>query len=240
MPLALVTGGAAGLGLATAEAALARGYRVASLDLRPAPDRPGLVSLIGDVTDPASIDAALDALGSVPDLLVNNAGIVRFAPLLDTTPGDFARVIAINLTGAFTVARAVAARMIPRGSGVIVNITSIGGIQTSPGTNAYAPAKAGLAALTELMALEWAPLGLRVNSVAPGMIYGGMSSSVYADEATRQRRANAVPARRLGTEDDIAEAVMFLASDAASYVNGHQLVVDGGVTRATMAMIPRG
>lgn len=240
MPLALVTGGAAGLGLATAEAALARGYRVASLDLLPAPERPGLVSLIGDVTDPASIDAALAALDSVPDLLVNNAGIVRFAPLLDTTTADFARTIAINLTGAFTVARAVAARMIPRGSGVIVNITSIGGIQTSPGTNAYASAKAGLAALTELMALEWAPLGLRVNSVAPGMIYGGMSSSVYADEGTRQRRASAVPARRLGTEADIAEAVMFLASDGASYVNGHQLVVDGGVTRATMAMIPRG
>ncbi|MFN6979716.1 MAG: SDR family NAD(P)-dependent oxidoreductase [Gemmobacter sp.] len=245
MALIVITGGAAGLGAATARLATARGHAVAILDrdgagaARLAADLPGATAHACDVTDEASVVAALDALGAVPDALVNNAGIVEFRPLIDTTTADFARTIAINLTGAFTVARAVAARMIPRGSGAIVNVTSIGGITTSPGTNAYAPAKAGLAALSELMALEWAPLGLRVNALAPGMIDGGMSTSVYADPDTRARRSGAIPARRLGTVEDIAQAIMFLLSPEADYVNGHQLVVDGGLTRAALAMIPR-
>ncbi|MFN3642759.1 MAG: SDR family NAD(P)-dependent oxidoreductase [Gemmobacter sp.] len=245
MALIVITGGAAGLGAATARLATARGHAVAILDrdgagaARLAADLPGATAHACDVTDEASVVAALDALGAVPDSLVNNAGIVEFRPLIDTTTADFARTIAINLTGAFTVARAVAARMIPRGSGAIVNVTSIGGITTSPGTNAYAPAKAGLAALSELMALEWAPLGLRVNALAPGMIDGGMSTSVYADPDTRARRIGAIPARRLGTAEDIAHAIMFLLSPEADYVNGHHLVVDGGLTRAALAMIPR-
>lgn len=245
MSLAFITGGGAGLGAETARLADSLGWELAIFDLsreRAAPlleTLPGARFFEGDVTREDTIVAALDALGAVPDLLVNNAGIVEFRPLLETTTEEFARTIAINLTGAFTMSRLVAQRMIPRGSGSIVNITSIGGIATSPGTNAYAGAKRGLAAMTEMMAQEWGPLGLRINSVAPGMIHGGMSTSIYDDPAAVDRRRMGVPSRRLGTERDVAEAVMWLASDAADYINGHELVVDGGVTKATMSMIPR-
>lgn len=245
MPLAFITGGGGGLGAETALQAHAKGWDVVIFDL--SRDRaasvldklPDARFFEGDVTDESSAVAALDALDAVPDLLVNNAGIVKFQSLLETSTEDFARIIEINLTGAFTMARLFAERMIERGSGSIVNITSTGGIATPPGTNAYASAKRGLAALTEIMAQEWGPLGLRINSVAPGMIYGGMSTQIYSDPSIAARRSQGVPSRRLGTERDIAEAVMWLASDAASYVNGHQLVVDGGMTKATMSLIPR-
>ncbi|MCE0506170.1 SDR family oxidoreductase [Roseivivax sp. GX 12232] len=241
MPLAFITGGARGLGLRIAQEAAARGYEVAIFDMAApeAPVDPSWRCLTGDVTDPESVTRALEALGAAPDLVVNNAGIVRFATLLETSPEDFARTIAINLSGAYTVARLAAPGMLERGSGHIVNITSTGGIATSPGTNAYAGAKRGLAAMTELMAQEWGPMGLRINAVAPGMIDGGMSSGIYMNEAARARRAGAVPSRRLGREEDVAHAVMWLDSAEASYVNGHELVVDGGLTKATMSMIPR-
>ncbi|MCL7466123.1 SDR family oxidoreductase [Phaeovulum sp. NW3] len=245
MPLAFITGGGVGLGAETARLAQAKGWDLALFDLSRARAEPLLAELPdarffeGDVTREETVVAALDALDAVPDLLVNNAGIVIFKPMLETSTEEFARVLAVNLTGAFTVARLVAERMIARGSGSIVNITSTGGIATSPGTHAYAGAKRGLAALTELMAQEWGPLGLRVNAVAPGMIHGGMSSTVYDEQSVVERRRMGVPSRRLGTERDVAEAVMWLASDTASYVNGHELVVDGGVTKATMSMIPR-
>ena len=242
MALAFITGGSVGLGAETARRALAQGWKVAVLDLsadRLPEDLRGVQFFEGDVTREETITAALDGLGEAPDLVVNNAGIVTFMPLLDTPKSEFARVIAINLTGAVSVARLAAERMIPRGSGSIVNITSTGGICTSPGTHAYAAAKRGLAAMTELMAQEWGPLGLRINAVAPGMIHGGMSTTVYDDPEVVERRRMGVPSRRLGTEGDIAEAVLWLASDAASYVNGHELVVDGGVTKNMMSMIPR-
>lgn len=243
--LALITGGGVGLGAETARRAAARGYDVAIFDLsrdRAAPllqELPDARFFEGDVTKEDTIVAVLEDLGETPDLLVNNAGIVSFGSLLETSTEEFERVIAINLTGACVVARRVAEKMIARGSGNIVNITSTGGIATSPGTHAYAAAKRGLAAMTELMAQEWGPLGLRVNAVAPGMNQGGMSTQVYEKPGVAERRLAGVPSRRLGTEEDIAEAVLWLASDAASYVNGHELVVDGGLTKATMSMIPR-
>lgn len=244
--LFFITGGGAGIGAAIAEAAVAKGHRVALFD-RAGDKAAALAARLGplasaqtgDVTDEASVEAALDALGDVPDAVMNNAGIVQFAPLLDISAADFRRIMEIDLNGAFLVARAAARRMVARGSGSITNITSTGGIAVSPGTNAYAPAKAGLAALTRLMALEWGPLGVRVNALAPGMIDGGVSEPIYRDEKVRASRSGAVPLRRLGRMEDIAAAALFLASDEAAYVNGHQMVVDGGLTQAVMTMIPR-
>ncbi|MCU4652101.1 SDR family oxidoreductase [Roseibacterium sp. SDUM158016] len=244
---AFITGGAQGLGLSITEAALEAGYGVmvfdrdrAALD-RLAAARQDVLCHAGDVTDAASIEAALDAMPSPPDLVVNNAGIVRFHPLLETTEETWRSVIDINLTGPVLVAQACARRMIPRGSGVIINITSTAGIAASPGVNAYVAAKAGLAAMTELMAQEWGPLGLRINAVAPGMIDAGVSAPIYRDNPeARNRRGGAVPSRRLGAPEDIAAAVLYLASDAASYVQGHQLVVDGGLTISVMSQLPRG
>jgi NAD(P)-dependent dehydrogenase (short-subunit alcohol dehydrogenase family) len=242
---AIVTGGAGGLGLAIAARLAKADYRVGILDRtqeqadKAAAGIKGSVALQADVRSEDSVEAALAAFGDVPDLLVNNAGIARFAPLLEQTFEDFSSVIDVNLVGCFVVARAAARGMAKRGSGCIVNITSINGITPAPGVGAYPAAKAGLAAMTQHMALEWGPLGIRVNAVAPGFIDAGMSAPFLADSATRELRIAAVPTRSLGEAEDIAEAVFYLASDAAKYVSGHELVVDGGVTHSVLAQIPR-
>jgi NAD(P)-dependent dehydrogenase (short-subunit alcohol dehydrogenase family) len=249
MKHAFVTGGGGDIGAAIGLRATAAGYRVCLVDQDDqrvkahAARLSGAVGLQCDVTDEASVEAALDAaiqqIGSVPDLVVNCAGIARFAPLIDQTLADFRRVLDVNLTSGFIVGRAAARRMLARGSGCIVNVTSINGISPAPLSGAYPASKSGLAALTELMAVEWGPLGLRVNSVAPGFIDAGLSAPFFANQSVRDLREKAVPTRRLGTAADIAEAVIFLGSDAASYVNGHQLVVDGGASRALLALLPR-
>lgn len=245
--LALITGASGGIGAAIARAAGIQGYQVVLLDVqeqsvqKTAATIPGAQAFVCDITNAQSVERILDQLGAPPDLLVNNAGIVKFCPILDIDVADFRRILDIDLTGAFIVAQAVARRLRDaQKPGSIVNISSIGGITPSLGTNAYAAGKAGLAKLTELMALELGPLGIRVNTVSPGFIDGGMSAAVYADPKTRAIRTNAVPLKRLGSEEDIANAVMFLASDAAGYVNGHNLVVDGGVVQSALFQVPRG
>lgn len=242
--LALVTGAGGGIGRAIARLALAQGWRVVLIDVqqealaRTAAELGGAEHQVCDITDEAQVVALVDGLDAVPQLLVNNAGVVKFSYLLDMSVADFRRVIDIDLTGAFIMSQAVARRMREHG-GSIVNISSIGGITPSLGTNAYAPGKAGLAKLSELMALEWGSYGIRVNTVSPGFIDGGMSTPVYADPKTRAVRSRAVPLKRLGSEDDIAQAVMFLASDAAGYISGHNLVVDGAITHSVLSQVPR-
>lgn len=245
--LALVTGASGGLGTAIARAASQQGWRVALLDVKLealqalAAQIPGALALPCDITDEHQVEAVLEQLGEPPELLVNNAGVVKFSHLLDISVAEFRRILDIDLTGAFVLSQAVVRRLQAAGRpGNIVNISSIGGITPSLGTNAYAPGKAGLAKLSELMALEWGPLGIRVNTVSPGFIDGGMSTAVYADPKTRAIRSAAVPLRRLGSEEDIAKAVMFLASDAAGYISGHNLVVDGAITHSVLSQVPRG
>jgi len=148
-------------------------------------------------------------------------------------------VLEVNLVGAYIMAKAAARGMLERGSGIIINITSINAIAPGPNAGAYPAAKAGLARLTEQMALEWGPRGIRVNAVAPGFIDGGISTPFYRDPAVRALRTQAVPIRRLGICEDIAEAVAFLASERASYISGHQLVVDGGVVPSVLLQLPR-
>jgi NAD(P)-dependent dehydrogenase (short-subunit alcohol dehydrogenase family) len=231
--LALVTGAGGGIGRAIARLALAQGWRVVLIDVqhealaRTATELGGAEHQVCDITDEAQVAALVDSLDAVPQLLVNNAGVVKFSYLLDMSVADFRRVIDIDLTGAFIMSQAVARRMREHG-GSIVNISSIGGITPSLGTNAYAPGKAGLAGY-----------GIRVNTVSPGFIDGGMSTPVYADPKTRAVRSQAVPLKRLGSEEDIAQAVMFLASDAAGYISGHNLVVDGAITHSVLSQVPR-
>jgi NAD(P)-dependent dehydrogenase (short-subunit alcohol dehydrogenase family) len=122
---------------------------------------------------------------------------------------------------------------------VIVNVTSMNGVSPGPNAGAYGATKAAVALLTQQMALEWGPAGIRVNAVAPGLVDGGMSAPIYADAETRAARSSKVPLGRLGSPSDVAEAVWWLASDAASYVTGQQLLVDGGVTMAMIANLPR-
>ena len=243
--LALVTGGGSGIGAAIARAASRAGYRVAIMDAQAdaaeamARELGHAVALPCDVTDELAVDAALASLGATPDLLVNNAGIVKFGHLVDMSVKDFRRVLEVDLVGVYILSRAVGLMMRARGQGNIVNISSINAITPSLGTNAYAAAKGGLVTMTKLLALELGPHGVRVNSVSPGFVDGGMSTAVFANPRTRDIRTKAVPLRRLGSTEDIAQAVMFLASDAAAYVHGQDLGVDGGLVHSLLSQIPR-
>jgi NAD(P)-dependent dehydrogenase (short-subunit alcohol dehydrogenase family) len=243
---AVVTGAGNGIGAVITRLAVKEGYRVAAWDV----DGAALAALAADldgacapaevdVTDEDSIAAALDALPEAPSLLVNNAGIVRFGPLLTLTAADWRAAVDVNLTGTFLVARAVAARMIEAGGGSIVNMASINGIAAAPNGGAYTASKAGIVKLTEHMALEWGASGVRVNCVAPGLINAGMSEAINADPEVRRLRQARVPQGRLGTAEDVADAVLFLGSERASYVSGQTLAVDGGITVAALASMPR-
>ena len=251
----MVTGAGSGLGAAIAGAAAAEGWTVGVLD------RDGdaaartasalgtrAVALTADTTEEGAVEAALSEFAAAtgrpthdgPDALVANAGIVRFGPLLDTTVDDWRAVVDVNLTGSFVTARAVARRLVAAGRpGAIVAVTSMNGVAPGPNAGAYGATKAGIALLTRQMALEWGPHGIRVNAVAPGLIDGGMSAPIYADPEVRRRREARVPLGRLGQPADVAAVVLFLLSDAAAYVTGTEVLVDGGVTPSVIATLPR-
>jgi NAD(P)-dependent dehydrogenase (short-subunit alcohol dehydrogenase family) len=190
------------------------------------------------------VEAAFDQLAGPPDLVVNNAGVVQFGPLLDLPLRDWHHVVEVNLSGTFVVARAAARRMLAaaqgdRAGGSIVNMTSINGVAPGPNAGAYGATKAAVALLTQQMAIEWGPGGLRVNAVAPGLILAGMSEPIYADDAFRARRESKVPLGRLGTAEEVADVVLFLASPEARYITGQNIVVDGGVTMNIIGQLPR-
>lgn len=241
----LVTGAARGIGAAIAGFAQAAGYRVAAVDVAPAGavatngHDDGIARFSASVTDEAAVESILDTFGT-PDVVVNNAGIVRFGPLLGQTLDEMRAVLEVNLLGTFVVARAVARRLIADGRpGSIVNLTSMNGVSAGPNAGAYGASKAGIALLTSQMAIEWGAHGIRVNAIAPGLIDAGMSEPIYADPVTRQARESKVPLGRLGTAADIAQTVLFLASDASAYITGQNIVVDGGVTGSVIAHLPR-
>lgn len=244
MKTALITGGSGDLGLACAQALTADGYKIGLLDLpsdklENVAAKIGAIPLAADVTDEPGVEAAFERFGAVPDVVVNNAGIGRFASLLEMPIETFRQQLDVNLVGSFIVARAAAKGMVKRGSGCILNVTSINAISSGPGTGSYPASKAGLAKLTEMMALEWSPMDVRVNAIAPGFIDAGISTPFYANPEIRALREGAVPTGRLGLAEDIANAVSFLASEKASYINGHHLVVDGGVTVSLLTQLPR-
>ena len=246
MKTAIVTGGAAGLGADITKVLTDNHYRVGIIDLgadrveRAAAELPGAVGIEADVSSPEHVEAAFAAFGEVPDLLVNNAGIVRFGGLEEQSVQDYIDVLNINLLGSCLCARQVAPGMMSRGSGHIINFTSINGIHPAPGVGLYSGTKAAMANMTQAMSIEWGPSGIRVNAIAPGFIDAGMSKPIYADPKVRAVRGGGVPLRKLGDANDIAQAVLFLDSEDAQYINGHQLVIDGGVSNSVMAHLPRG
>jgi len=228
---AVVTGAGRGIGAVIAQRLEEDGYEVARLDIA------GDDVIRCDVTNEDDVRAAAEKVGPV-DVLVNNAGIWRFTPLRDTSSEDFLDVIKVNVLGPFQMARAFVDGMIARGGGSIVNIVSIAGTNASPAVGSYTPSKAGLLALTRLMAVEWGPLGVRCNAVGPGLV-PTEGAGVYGDPEVKAARAAAVPIGRLGTPLDIANAVAFFASEQSSYVNGQALFVDGGLTQSLMTFLPR-
>ena len=246
MSWAVVTGAARGIGAVIARHAAKEGYRVAVWDVDldaaeavAAELGEAALAFAVDVADESSVEAGFDALGEAPALLVNNAGLVRFGPLLTLSVEDWSAVLAVNLTGTFLVSRAAARRMADAGGGSIVNISSVNGIAAAPNAGAYTSTKAAILMLTEQMALEWASSGVRVNAVAPGLILAGMSDPIYADPEIRKLRQSKVPLGTLGTADDVASAVLFLASAKAGYITGQTLAVDGGLTKAAMLGLAR-
>jgi NAD(P)-dependent dehydrogenase (short-subunit alcohol dehydrogenase family) len=227
--VAIVTGGARGIGHAIARGFLARGDRVAILDLDPV-SLGEAYSLRCDVSDPQqvadSVGKVLARFGRI-DALVNNAGIAVFKPLLETSFEEWQRVLAVNLNGPFLCAQACAPAMLQTGGGAIVNISSISGLRASTLRVAYGTSKAALDHLTKQQAAELGNLGIRVNAVAPGPVDTAMAKAVHSP-AIRAGYHDAIPLNRYGGEDEIAAAVLFLCSDEASYINGQTLAVDGG------------
>ena len=234
--VALVTGAARGIGLAVAKAFLAQGYRVALLDIDAATLATAakalgdVLALECDVADPKQVQGAVDRTvahyGRI-DALVNNAGIAVFKPLLETTFEEWQRVLAVNLNGPFLCTQACAPAMLKTGGGAVVNISSISGLRASTLRVAYGTSKAALDHLTRQQAAELGNLGIRVNAVAPGPVDTAMARAMHS-AAIRADYHDAIPLNRYGTEEEIAAAVVFLCSDAASYINGQTLAVDGG------------
>lgn len=237
--VALVTGGADGIGWATARAFAAAGYRVVVGDIRPSDaaerarqlgaDHIGLNCDVANEADVVRLLAAVERLCGRLDVVVNNAGIG--SPHLPTTEQSltaFQRVLHVHLSGTFLVSRE-AFRLMSPGGGAIVNVSSIAGLGGLPRRNAYGAAKAGIASMTRAMACEWAASGVRVNAVAPGYVETDLVRKL-ADEGSvnEARLRRRIPMARLARPEEIAATILFLCSPAASYITGAVLNVDGG------------
>ena len=245
--VALITGAARGIGLATAKRFLAEGWAVALLDIEDTQLREAAASLADpvnvltlhcDVSDAAAVNAAMarvnERFGRL-DALVNNAGVAVFKPILETADDEWDRVLAVNLTGPFLCIKAAVPLMREHGGGAIVNITSISGLRASTLRVAYGTSKAGLAHLTKQAAVELASLGIRVNAVAPGPVDTAMAKAVHSP-AIRADYHDAIPLNRYGLEEELAEAIFFLCSERSSYVTGQLLAVDGGFDAAGIGL----
>jgi 2-deoxy-D-gluconate 3-dehydrogenase len=239
--VALVTGASAGLGAAMAVALAEAGADVAAHGHTRSPSGTcarvtalgrRAAALTGDLADRATsgrlVDDAVAQLGRL-DILINNAGTILRAPAADVTDEDWDRVIEINLTSAFRIARAAGRHMLASArGGKIINIVSVLSFQGGIKVPAYTAAKSGLAQLTKALANEWAPSGVNVNAIAPGYMNTDNTAALRADPVRSRQILDRVPAGRWGAPADVAGAAVFLASPAASYVHGHVLVVDGG------------
>ena len=245
--VALVTGAARGIGLATAKKFLGEGWRVALLDIEgellgravaEIDQSEATLALTCDVSDRAAVDAAVTTLARQfgrLDALVNNAGIAVFAPLMETSDADWSRVLEVNLTGPFLCTKAAVPLMRDGSGGATVNITSISAVRASTLRSAYGTSKAGLAHLTKQLAVELASLNIRVNAVAPGPVDTAMAKEVHTPEI-RADYHDAIPLNRYGLEEELAEAIFFLCSERSSYITGQILAVDGGFDAAGIGL----
>ena len=240
--IAIVTGGLSGIGAAVAERLVAEGAQVVAADLATDATSLGdakLAPFQADVANPDSVAALVAAVlarhGRI-DCLVNSAGIGRDIPFLDTPLEMFDRIVAINLRGTFIVGQAVARAMRDSGGGAIVNIASVSGMTGNVGRSAYGASKGGVVVLSQVMAVDLAAFGIRVNVLAPGPVETPLVAAMHGAEI-RERWAGVVPMRRYAQPAEMAGAAAFLCSDDASYVTGHVLAVDGGFLGAGLTAV---
>jgi NAD(P)-dependent dehydrogenase (short-subunit alcohol dehydrogenase family) len=242
---AMVTGASYGIGAATAVGLAEDGFDVAVTDLAvdSLADTLGRIAATGRRAVPVALDvrvqdsvertfaAAVAALGPL-DVLVNNAGVPNLGkPVVDVTRAEWDNVLAVNLTGTFFMAQAMGRHLIGAGRpGVIISLASTHGLVGFANTSAYGITKAGISHMTRMLAIEWAGHGIRVNAVAPGTTQTPSRAPRLADPAHRARMLGRIPAGRFGTAEEMAAAVRYLASPQASYITGHTLVLDGGLT----------
>ena len=248
----VVTGGGGGIGRATAVSFAQAGARVAAVDL----DEHGLevtraelgklgtghVVVRCDTTDVASIAAAAATIEKslgLCDVLVNTAAVLRPGALDTLSLAEWNTVLSVNLTGYFLCAQAFGKQMRGLGRGSLVHIASIAGSNAQGQSGAYSVSKAGVVMLSRQLANEWGPHGIRSNVVSPGMVITPMSQAFYDTPGVTERRSAVVPLRRVGMPQDMADAILFLASDRASYVNGEEIMVDGGYANMLMNLVPR-
>lgn len=247
-----VTGAGSGIGAAIAQSFAAVGARVALVDRDIAAARrvAGALAEQGarvlavecDIADEAAVQAAAQQvrtqLGPV-SALVNNAGLLRPGALESVSIAEWNAVLVVNLTGYLLCARAFGQDMLAAGHGSIVHVASISALHPQTASGAYSASKAGVLLLSRQLAAEWGPRGVRSNVVCPGMIRTALSARFYDEPGFEARRAAATASRRIGEPQDIAEPALFLASDRAAYVNGAEVVVDGGLGCMLMDMVPR-
>jgi Dehydrogenases with different specificities (related to short-chain alcohol dehydrogenases) len=233
--VAIVTGGTRGLGRRMAEALVRSGASVTVCG-RTAPEAmpDGLSFRTADIRDPDQAKALVDAVATEHgrlDILVNNAGGSPHAPAAEASPRFFDSILKLNLHSAMYLSQAAYGHMKRVGAGSIVNIASVSGIRPSPMTAAYGAAKAGLLNLTQSLAQEWGPDGIRVNAVIAGLMQTETTEATYGDEEAQAAVARSIPLGRMGTGDDIAGAVLWLCSSYAAWVSGARVNVDGGGER---------
>ena len=232
---AIVTGGASGIGEAVCRQFTAAGAAVAVLDRQGGVTEDvardiGGVALVCDVADSAAVDRAIkeaaDALGGLTDL-VNNAGMGRNKPLHEYTDKEWSVVVGVNLTGTFNCMRAALPLLLEAGRGSIVNNASLNALRPLPGEAPYSAAKAGVVNLTMTAAVEYAPT-IRVNCVSPGLIETPLTAIVTSNREWLDAAERGTPMQRAGTAEEVASVITFLCSDAASYITGQNIVIDGG------------
>lgn len=250
--VAVVTGGSGGIGKTIAASLAGAGCKVAILDINAdaaaatasdlSADGATVIPAAADISDRDSVQAAADKIAAelgACDILVNNAALVRNGPLSSLSVSDWKACIDVNLTGFFICSQVFGQQMMAGSGGAIVHVSSMAGLHPQPTSGAYSVSKAGVMMLSRNIAQEWGPKGIRSNVVSPAMVMTPMSEVIYRDPAVRRKREEIVPVGRIGAPQDIADSILFLASDRASYVSGQEILCDGGWSTVLLKTVPR-